>query len=527
MNKITEIIKKYPKHFSKMISNNVDLRELVMKNTLLNSNASFPEHIYSAVHQISNICSNGNAKKYVSITQGFMFCGSSAKCQCCKQSVSAKVKQAKSSYTEVKKHEINAKREATTVSRYGVTNNGQLQSAINAHQLFYSDPKKVLTVVKQIADTKLANHGDRTFNNRKLAKNTCMKRYNVENTWLLSEAKQNPNLIFLKSKDVLQHDYDSISIDEIAKNYNVHKQTVYHYLGFHGIKDPFKSSFEQEIIIFIQSLGITNIVSNNRKLIGKEIDIFLPDFNLAIEYNGLFWHHDGVPHITKTYHYDKFIACEKKGILLLSIFGNEWAEKKEIWKQKIKSKLQLANSKIFARKTTAIEISAKQSRKFLNENHIQGYCTASVVCALVSSDNEIVAVMTFSKKRAGIGKQRGENAYELVRYATSSQVIGGASKLLAFFKSKYSPTLIYSYSDNRYSCGKLYKTLGFTLEQENTCGYKYFCPSKNKVYHRFNFTKSKLVNDGFSAEKTEREIMAERGFLRIWDCGTRTWILAS
>jgi hypothetical protein len=42
--------------------------------------------------------------------------------------------------------------------------------------------------------------------------------------------------------------------------------------------------------------------------------------------------------------------------------------------------------------------------------------------------------------------------------------------------------------------------------------------------NRFGFRKSVLVKEGYDPGKTEREIMAERGFSRIYDCGTMVWV---
>jgi hypothetical protein len=523
MNKIKEIISKYPKHFSRMIKKDTELFNWVMTNTLLDINAPFPSHIYSAINQVTNICPSGNIKPYFNITDGFRFCDHSSNCACANASVSAKVSKSKSEYSDEKKIAINDKRKDTTLKIYGVTNNGQTKTATDAHKRLYQDVILVNLITTGIKKTKLKNHGDENYNNRPLAKETCLTRYGVENSWLTTESKKNPNLVNLHVKELLAQDYEKYTILEIAEKNNVHVQTVYRYLGYHGLKNPFKSSFEKEIEIYLKSLGVTNILLNKRTIIGKELDIYLPEYNLAIEYNGLYWHHDGIPHITKTYHYEKFKKCEEKGITLLTIFGNTWDEKKDLWKQKIKAKLQLAATKIFARKTKVVPIKIKDSKAFLDNNHIQGYCSAQIGLALIYNE-QIVAVMTFSKKRPGIGKSRGDNAYELVRYATSQQVTGGASKLLLHFIKNYFPTLIYSYSDNQYSSGNLYQQLGFTLEQENKSGYRYYDPSKHKMFHRFSFTKSKLVAGGFSADKTEKEIMDDRGFLRIWDCGTRTWI---
>jgi hypothetical protein len=266
-----------------------------------------------------------------------------------------------------------------------------------------------------------------------------------------------------------------------------------------------------------------NIHTNKRTIIGKELDIFLPDHNLAIEYNGTYWHHDKIPHITKSYHRDKFISCEEKGIELFTIFSDSWENKKEIWKNKIKAKLGLSE-KVYARNTSVITLTPARTRLILDNNHIQGYCT-SQYCYGLKYNDEIVAVMTFSNNRVGVGKDRGKDTYELVRYVTSKQVVGGASKLLSHFVKNHAPKQIVSYSDNRYSVGNLYRVLGFELEKDNNAGYGYYDPALKKMNHRYKFAKHRLVAEGFDRTKTEFEIMDERGFLRIWDCGTRTWVL--
>jgi hypothetical protein len=40
-----------------------------------------------------------------------------------------------------------------------------------------------------------------------------------------------------------------------------------------------------------------------------------------------------------------------------------------------------------------------------------------------------------------------------------------------------------------------------------------------KREHRFNFRKDKLIKLGYDSDKTEREIMFENGYDRIWDTG--------
>jgi G:T-mismatch repair DNA endonuclease (very short patch repair protein) len=510
-----------PKHFTQILKRNTKILDYLKEHASHLNN--FLEQLYFAVYKTSNLCPFGNVRPLKTFS-GYSFCGRAGVCQCARDSVSKSVSNAKSNYTIEEKEKINDKRKQTTLELYGVSNNGQTPSALSNHRAFYDNKLGVESVVAQIKRTKLINYGDDTYNNREQAEKTCLAKYGVKNTWSLTEEKQNPNLNILRDKDQLSNIFPKFSVDEISTMYSLHAQTVYYYLNKHGFREPYKSTFEKEIVHYLNELGITNILTNKRNIIGKELDIFLPDYNLAIEYNGVYWHHDKIPYITKTYHYDKFKACEDKGIELFSIFSDSWEAKKDIWKRKIRAKLQLSLDKVYARKTICEKIDIAETRQFLNNNHVQGYCVAQYAYCL-KVDDKIVAVMTFSNGRTGIGKFPDINTFELVRYATSCSVIGGASKILTQFIKDIQPQQIISYSDNQYSVGNLYKTLNFTMISENKAGYRYYNPTTKKMYHRYSFTKYKLIEAGFDPAKTEKEIMNSRGFLRIWDCGTRTWAL--
>lgn len=521
--KILDIITNYPRHYSKMIKNDSELKEWVESNAS-NTASSFPEKIYTSISNDSAICSYNNKKRFVSVNIGYSFCGKANKCQCCKKSVSDSVSFTKQEYSDTKKQAINKKREQTNLKKYGVGNVGQTSKAKNNHKVFYNNSDNIERINTKVKTTKQIKYGNANYNNREKAKDTYKQKYGYENPVHLKDINQNPNLELLKNKNKLNSLYKKLTVEQISQQLQVHPQTVYRYLNMHGLRVPYTSTFEQEIVNYLKSLGVFNIVTNTRKLISKEIDIYLPDYNLAIEYNGVYWHHDRISHVDKHYHYRKFKECEDSGIELFTIFSDSWESKKDIWKTKIRQKLNLASNVLYARKCIVKTIKPKDTRKILDENHVQGYCPSQIAYGLFFED-ELVAAMTFSKNRLGIGKNRKAGSYELVRYVTSRTVVGGAGKLLSAFKKDYNPDLIYSYSDNRYSTGNLYKQLGFTLEKENKCGYWYYDPGSKKSYHRFKFSKFRLVESGFDPDKTEYQIMSELGFMRIWDCGTRTWVL--
>ena len=86
------------------------------------------------------------------------------------------------------------------------------------------------------------------------------------------------------------------------------------------------SKFEQfvyEYVISTLKLDSNQIKRNIINIIPyKELDIYIPSLNIAIECNGLYWHSN--KRKSKTYHLNKTKACEKRGIKLIHIFEDEW-----------------------------------------------------------------------------------------------------------------------------------------------------------------------------------------------------------
>ena len=70
------------------------------------------------------------------------------------------------------------------------------------------------------------------------------------------------------------------------------------------------SKAESEISSYIKSIYNDEISLSNRNILnGKELDIYLPDIKLAIEYNGFYYHslEHGRENINNNYHLNKYI----------------------------------------------------------------------------------------------------------------------------------------------------------------------------------------------------------------------------
>lgn len=521
--KIVQLATKHPKHFTRLIKKDSELCSYIGYN---DSSQSIAELAYNAVNPDEQvICRQGNQRKFTGFFQGYRNCGPASKCTCTAEQVSQKVASAKSAYTDSKKESIQAKRKSTTIAKYGVKNVGQTKSAKAAHRATYSDPNAVATIVKKVSRTKEERYGSSTYNNSEKIKETWQSK----STEFWQEKFPDKDLESLASKEKLYELYQNHTPYEIAEQLNVHVQTVYRWLNSHNIRTPFKSSLEHEMMRAIKALGVENIVSGSRKITtnGQEIDIFLPEHNLAIEMNGVYWHHDSIPYINKHYHRNKFLDLEQQGIQLITVFSNIWDDpvKRQNLLGAIASKVNAdSRDKVYARSTKLITINSNEAKQFYNQYHIQGY-TPSTWHYGLTYNNQLVALMSFAKPRSGIGKAR-DNTVELTRFASCKRVVGAASKLIAHFVKHHAEfETIVSYSNNEWSNGAMYKALGFELESDLLPSYFYFDPKTKKCYHRYNFAKHKLVKQGYDKNKSEAVIQKERGFLRIWDCGKRTWVL--
>ena len=263
-----------------------------------------------------------------------------------------------------------------------------------------------------------------------------------------------------------------------------------------------------------------DIIYNDKNTISNlELDIYLPDLNLAFEFVSVYWHNE--LYKEKNYHINKTNKCIENNIQLVYIWEDDWENKQEIVKSMLLNKLNKTPNKIYARKTKLKEINnSKLVREFLDKNHLQGFVGSAVKLGLFYND-ELVSLLTFGKKRTFMNsKSATDGEYELLRYCNklNTNVVGGASKLFKYFVNNYDIDAISTFADRSHSTGKLYETLGFKFEHQTPSNYYYVIDDIRK--HRFGFRKDVLVSQGYDKNKTEHEIMFGRNIYRIFDSGS-------
>jgi ssDNA-binding Zn-finger/Zn-ribbon topoisomerase 1 len=283
------------------------------------------------------------------------------------------------------------------------------------------------------------------------------------------------------------------------------------------------SNYELELGDFIESIvGKENVIRNDRSVLnGNELDIYIPSKNIAFEFNGIYWHSE-VRITDKNYHLNKTNICLKQNIQLIHIFEDEWVNKNEICKSRIKNLLN-DSKRIFARKCIIETVDNNTAKIFFNQNHIQGNVNSKIIYGL-KFNNEYVAMMSFGPTRKNLGQKKSEGSYELLRFCNKLDynVIGGASKLFKHFIKNNNPFEVITYADRRWSNGNLYEKMNMEFSHISQPNYFYIVNGERK--NRFGYRKDILMSKyGCSPDDTEHNFCYNKGWYRIYDCGTKVY----
>lgn len=418
--------------------------------------------------------------------------------------------------------ELHAKMKKTCVEKYGVDN-----------------PFKDPTTQQQIKDTVDEKYGVSNVmhddNIAKTQKQACQQKdFTTINKKIRSTTYDNngyyhirqkhlseDQILLLNNADWLYHKHyvEKLTLGEIADEIGVEGTVISHRFSLFDIDvQRFAWSVgEKQVMEFFNDLGVEVIQGNRTILSGLELDLYIPKYNIAIEYCGLYWHADCHARIDKHYHSVKHKKCEEQGIMLITIFEDEWRKRKKQVQAKLLSLIGMDDRPlVYARNTSIDTVSTADKTKFFDDHHIQGSGPGSINHGLIYN-GDLVACISFIKQT---------NKYYLNRYATSHRVVGGFSKLLAHFKREYPWNVIVSFADLRWSDGSLYDKTGWELNSTIPPDY-YYSPNGHDRYHKFNYRRKYLSKKlkQYDPSLSERENCDNNGILRIWDCGKLRYVL--
>jgi ribosomal protein S9 len=243
-------------------------------------------------------------------------------------------------------------------------------------------------------------------------------------------------------------------------------------------------------------------------------DIWVPEKNLVIEYNGLRWHSKKDSKKRDIAKYRNAIRHDKDFVMF---FEDEWENTSDKVKQFLANKLTQNHPESLRPSKVSIEsIDWRKADPLYESYHYIGKSRAPINYGVFKGD-ELIGCCSFKRPT-----RQSSHDWELVRMVMNPKfrVHGIWNKILQKFCTEHCPNSIVSFSDNRLFPGKVYELMGFRLEQNLRPDY-YWVKSE-KRHHKSALRKTKEEKN---TGKTEVELRESQGYRRIWDLGKKSWVL--
>lgn len=347
----------------------------------------------------------------------------------------------------------------TIQSKYGVDNAFQSKTIkekikkTNIEKYGVENPMQNKAIKQKAVDTCIEKYGEITSLKNKEVKQksieTCIEKYGVDNPFKSKEIQEKinkkyisnieqkiPELIQIKDgKYEIICDNNKDHTFEITPSLyylrkNRYKSTICTICNPIGISNV--SLKEKKLLGFISDYYNGKIITNSKRIISPmELDIYLPDLNLAFEFNGLYWHSEKFKY--NNYHMDKYDLCKEKNIELITIWEDDWSNKQDIIKSMILLKLDIL-PKIDSKNTEAKILDSTIAGSFMEKNSINGYIESDINIGLILN-NIILSVISINIK---------DNKYDIISYCNKIylDVVNSERALLQYIVDKFNPDKI-------------------------------------------------------------------------------------
>ena len=420
---------------------------------------------------------------------------------------------------------VKGKVKTTNLKKYGVEYSFQAEEvkekikAINLERYGVDNPSKSDIIKDRIVESNRKNLGvDYPMQSKEVmdkSRVTSLQKYGTEY----------PNQSEIVKQHIRESNIEKYGVEHPAQSDMVKRQTIitnrerygvdYTCLIYQGKLVGNDSTYNRS---FAKLLDSNNIPYEREFLLQK----YSYDFkvgNILIEINPTATHNThfspyGECRIGKTYHKDKSKLAFDNGYHVIHIF--DWDDIDKI--------IHLLKDRVteYARRCIVKEVDYMDTNEYLSTYHLQGTCKGQNIRLGLYYNNQLVSLMTFGKSRFNKNCE-----YELLRYCSHYNVVGGAEKLFKYFVNNYKPNSIVSYCDTSKFSGKVYDALGFKYIKTNS-PRKHWYSLKEKRHITDGLLLSqgydRLFKENHGKGTSNEELILNRGYLPVYDCGQATYV---
>lgn len=275
-----------------------------------------------------------------------------------------------------------------------------------------------------------------------------------------------------------------------------------------------KGSFSFESVNigrFIESFGVKCLYGKSEKKFGPySIDVYVPDKDLIIEYNGLRYHKSEKD-------IRRYVAL--KGHQYMLIYEDEWLRRRGCFERLLLNRVgvNFPSVKLRPRECVVKLVECGVARDFYERFHYQGYVHSSFNVGVLFND-KLVACMSIKRPSRQLSGD-----WEVSRMACdfNVRVHGLWSFLIKWVKrEKLISGRLITFSDNRLMTGGVYERMGFV--RVGDVKPDYYWVKGNKRFHKSGLRKTKEEK---KSGLTEIQLRSSQGYSRIYDLGKVKWEL--
>lgn len=414
----------------------------------------------------------------------------------------------------------------TKKERYGDENynNREKASETSFERYGASNPFGAKEIIDKATESLNLNHGGRGFASESISRkirNTTLKDFGfvnaMQNQTISLRSSSNKRKLYYGDQlfesitegiDEIYSEYvenDGMSVNKLSKKIGISKKALldsFKKNGFEILDRTYScntSQGEQTLIDIITEINHdVNIVRNTRKIIApKEIDIWLPDYNIGFEYHGSYWHQkDKVGDL----HRIKADLSNKAGIKLFQFFDYEVSNKYEAVKSIVMSALDLSSTIVSSSDCIVTVLDHEGAKDFYLKNSLLEYQEADIEYGLIHKDYGLAQVISL--------KQTDHLKWKIVGHCSKlyHRILDNGFILRDFLK-RFSPETVMINIDARIPLDDYIPNKKMFLFRSHT-------ESNLIIHHRSLVENQKMIN---KTEKYGNEILDAGGYLYSWE----------
>lgn len=445
------------------------------------------------------------------------------------------------------KEKVNDKRKQTNLEKYGAAlplQSKEIQEKVKQTNLErygvenVSQAKEVREKVKATISEKYGGNPMLSEEVKEKVKKTNIERYGVENVYQSEEIKDKIRKVNLErygveypfqSKEIFEKGIETFkkkygvtsplkseelkervkqtNRDKYGVDWQYQRPEVRRYSGNSKPNRDFEDLLKESNLSYTREFALENF----------SFDFKVGDVLIEIDpspTHNTEWNPFGRKCIDSLYHKRKSEAASRNRYRCIHVF--DWDDVNKI------VNILKDRETLYARKCEIREASVGDTNTLLNTYHLQGTCRGQEIRIGLYYNNELVSLMTFGKPRYNKKYQ-----YELLRYCSIKNIVGGAEKIFKYFVSRYKPSSVVSYCDDSKFSGDVYNKLGFILISHGDPSCHWYS-SKEKRHITDNLLRQRgydqLFNENHGKGTSNTDLILQRGYLPVYDCGQATYV---